>query len=208
MDPKQMDLRWPVAATAMLLVLSGCWRSSPRRVYPNWPDPRAAERAIELYDANQDGLLDAKELERAPGLKAAMQHVDTNRDGKISAAEISARIGAWIDSRLGRMGVSCVVTHNGRPLVEATVKFLPEQFLGGQLQAAEGTTDARGVTRLTTSAEGPSARGVGPGFYRVEITKTGETIPPRYNAETQLGQEVAMDAVGLANGVVTFDLKY
>jgi len=34
--------------------------------------------------------------------------------------------------------------------------------------------------------------GVAPGFYRVEITKTGENIPAKYNTETSFDQEVAI----------------
>jgi hypothetical protein len=105
------------------------------------------------------------------------------------------------------MGVSCIVTRHGQPLRGATVKFVPEKFLGGDLKPAEGTTDANGIARLITTAPGLSVRGVCPGFYRVEITKSGETIPAHYNTETQLGQEVAQGAARLANGVATFDLK-
>jgi hypothetical protein len=181
-----------------LTVASGCGQGAPARVYPDKPDPRSGERAIELYDANKDGYLDAKELEKAPGLKAAMKTVDSNHDGKISAGEISARIAAWADSKLGQMGVVCVVTHNGQPLVGAKVKFVPESFLGSELKAAEGTSDAHGTERLRLC----------PGFYRVEISKSGESIPARFNTETQLGQEVAEDGANLPNGVATFDLKY
>ena len=47
---------------------------------------------MELYDTNHDGFLDAKELEKVPGLKAAIKQVDTNHDGKISEQEIAERI--------------------------------------------------------------------------------------------------------------------
>jgi hypothetical protein len=191
---------------AALLVVGGCWQNGPPRVYPDRPDSHAGQRALELYDANKDGFLDEKELEKAPGLKAAMQQVDSNHDGKITAAEISARIGAWADSKLGRMLVSCTVSRNGRPLAGATVKFLPEKFLGGDLKASEGITNDSGYTRLAVPKS--AQRGICPGFYRIEITKGGETIPPRYNTESQLGQEIAVDAAGLNNGVATIDLRY
>jgi hypothetical protein len=203
-----MSSYWLTASMAALILLSGCGGGSPPRVYPDRPDSHAADRAIELYDTDNDKYLDAKELEKVPGLKSAMQQVDTDKDGKLSSAEIAARIQSWADSKLGRMGVSCVITRYGKPLTGATVKFVPEKFLGGDLKTAEGITDTHGVARLATSGSGGSVRGVCPGFYRVEVTKNGETIPAKYNTETQLGQEVAQGAARLANGVAEFDLKY
>ncbi len=141
-----------------------------------------------------------------PGLKAAMQKVDLSKRGKISAADISARIQNWADSKLGRMGVSCIVKRNGRPLAGATVKFVPESFLGGGSKPAEGTTDDHGMARMKIA--GTTQRGISPGFYRIEITKAAEDIPSQYNTQTRLGQEVANDAAGLNNGVATIDLEY
>jgi hypothetical protein len=193
-------------ALAAISLAAGCSGSAPSRVYADKPDAGAGDRAIQLYDSDKDGLLDAKELEQVPGLKAAMRQVDLDGDGKISAAEISARIQKWTDSKLGRMGVSCIVKHNGRPLAGATVKLIPEKFLGGDLKPAEGTTNDRGMASM--SIAGSTQRGISPGFYRVEITGAAEAIPPKYNSETCLGQEVANDAAGLSNGVATFDLDY
>jgi hypothetical protein len=187
-----------------LTILSGCGQGSPARVLPDKPDPGSGDKAMELYDTNKDGFLDAKELEKVPGLKAALQTVDTNHDGKISAAEISARITAWADSKLGRMGVVAVINHNGQPLPGAKVRFVPESFLGTELKPAEATTDAHGLARPRMGG----SQGICPGFYRVEVTKDGEHIPAKYNTETQLGQEVATDAANLPNGVATFELKY
>jgi hypothetical protein len=197
--------RFGVPCLALLLVF-GCSQRSQPRVYPDKPDSNAGQRAIELYDIDKHGFLTAKELEKLPGLKAAVRQIDLNNDGNISAAEISARIQAWSDSRLGRMGVSCIVKHNGRPLAGATVRLVPEPFLGGGLKTAEGTTDDHGLARMSVAGSGQ--RGISPGFYRVEIIKAGEAVPPRYNTETSLGQEVASDAAGLNNGVARFNLNY
>ncbi len=184
----------------------GCWDRGPSRVYPPGIDSAAASKALQEFDTNKDGFIDGAELDKVPGLKAALKEVDTNKDGKISADEINARIGAWKDSKLGRMPVSCRVTHNGQPLAGATVSFEPEKFLGDQLTVGSGTTNAAGMAKITAVWK-EGLPGVGPGFYRVKVTKTGENIPAKYNTETTLGQEVANDAHGIREGII-FDLQY
>ncbi len=193
---------------AVLLAMAGCWGSAPSRVHPQGIASDAAQKAMELYDANKDGVLDAAELEKSPGLKAALKEVDKNGDGKISADEINARIEAWKESKLGRLTMKCTVQHNGQPLAGATVKFVPESFLGSELKAGSGVTGATGVATISVPLGGPDdVPGLSPGFYRVEITKSGENIPAKYNKETVLGQEVAIDAAGIQKGI-KFDLKY
>ena len=61
---------------------------------------------------------------------------------------------------------------------------------------------------MPTSGSGDPP-GVAPGFYRVVITKPGMDIPAKYSSEsdTTLGQEVAVDAVGIHKGI-EFDLHY
>ena len=39
---------------------------------------------------------------------------------------------------------SATVTHKGKPVAGATVKLVSEPFMGGGMQAAEGTTDDTG----------------------------------------------------------------
>jgi hypothetical protein len=188
----------------LLLVLTGCGTSAPSRVVAETPDSSAPSKAMELYDANHDGVLDAKELEKVPGLKA---YVDRTKSGKISADQIAARIKEWADSKAGRVSVAVRITHNGKPLPGAKVAAVPEKFLGGTIPAGEGVTSSQGMTSLASPyAKDPSVRGMAPGFYRVEITKEGEKIPAKYNTETTLGIEAALDASD--NGFETFDLKY
>jgi len=167
--------------------------------------------AIKQFDANHDGKLSGKELEKCPGLKAAIAQIDRSGKGEITAKKIAARIKAWQDSKLGRMSLGCAVMHNGEPLEGAEVKFVPEKFLGKNVKTAKGKTDANGMAMLSvpTRATGGLREppGVAPGFYRVEITKAGEKIPAKYNTETIFGQEVAMDAKGIQEGI-KFDLKY
>ena len=190
---------------SLVLCLAGCGSGAPPPVLPDAPDASAPRRAMEMYDANKDGSLDAKELEKVPGLKAALKQVDTNHDGKISEQEIAERIKSWADSQVGRMPVMCRVTHNGRPLAGANVVFVPERFLGDKLQSGSGTTSAMGFANISCPCAADSrVHGLSPGFYRVEITKEGEKIPAQYNAETTLGAEAgtAMEEA------LKFDLQY
>ena len=178
----------------------------PPRILPPKTDAAAAgAEAIRLYDADHDGKLSGEELDKCPGLKAAIDNIDRSGNGEITAEKITARIRAWQDSRLARMSLGCRVTHNGVPLAGAEVKFVPEKFLGENLKTATGKTDANGLAMIATPESGPP--GVAPGFYRVEITKAGEDIPAKYNTETIFGQEVAVDAKGVREGI-RFDLKY
>ena len=114
-----------LAACVALTFPAGCGVSTPPRILPDSPDSSAAARAVELYDTDHDGLLDATELEKAPGLKAALKQLDTNKDGKISADEIKARIAQWQESKMGRLPLTCTVTHKGQPLAGDTSQACP-----------------------------------------------------------------------------------
>ena len=102
---------------------------------------------------------------------------------------------------------------------------------------ATGRTDANGVAMLSIPTTDNGPPGVPPGFYRVEITKPARApqagpagpprengqpddpgepaepgnaalkIPAKYNTETILGQEVAIDAEGVRSGI-KFDLVF
>lgn len=183
-------------------------RMPTRLIPPSIDAETAGKKAIELFDTNKDGKLSGKELDKCPGLKAALGTVDTDHQGEITAEMIAERIRAWQRSKLGRMSLSCTVLHKGKPLDAASVRFVPEEFLGENVKAASGKTDKNGVAMISiaiTDRQDPP--GVAPGLYRVEITKNGEKIPAIYNTETTLGQEVALDANGIQEGI-KFNLDY
>jgi len=181
----------------------------PRRLSVPKIDAKAAgAEAITLFDTNRDGKLSGEELDKCPGLKAAIDKVDQSGKGEITADDIAARIKAWQDTKLARMTVSCRVLHNGEPLEGAVVKFVPEKFLGKNLKTGTGKTDAHGIAMLSVPLNDRWPPGMAPGFYRVEITKDGEQIPAKYNTDTILGQEVARDAKGIDMKGIKFDLKY
>lgn len=193
---------------ASLMFAVGCQRG-PSRLHPPAIDASAAgSQAMEMYDADKDGKLSGAELDKCPALKAAMAQIDAAGDGSITAAKITARVKAWQNSKLGRTSLSCTVLHNGKPLAGAEVKFVPEKFLGENVKVASGKTDGNGVAMISVPTSGrEDPPGLAPGLYRVEITKAGENVPAQYNSETTLGQEVALDAKGLREGL-KYDLQY
>ena len=119
---------------------------------------------------------DHRNLERAPGLKAALLRVPHDPQGHIAAGDIETRIAAWKQSGLARTLVWCLITKNGKPLAGAVVTFVPEEFLGPEVKPGRGVTDAKGCAAI--SIEGANPPGMSCGFYRVEVTKPGENIPP------------------------------
>jgi hypothetical protein len=215
-----MSQRWLVGCAVVLgvslVAIAGCWNRGPSRVTPPPIDAAAAGNdAMKMYDGNHDGKISGAELDKCPAIKAAIAQIDIGGKGEVTAEMITARVRKWQDSRLGLMSLGCRVTRNGSPLPGATVTFVPEKFLGPNVQPATGKTDINGMAMLsvapTNTAPGAPRQppGVAPGLYRVVVTAPGLNIPEKYSTEagTILGQEVAMDAKGIQEGI-KFDLKF
>jgi len=185
-----------------LLWASGCSRG-PERIHPPALDAAAAAAAaVQQYDTDGDGKIAGEELDEAPALKQALANLDTDGDQAVTAAEIEARIDSWRQSRMGLASVSCAITKGGKPLEGATLTFDPENFLGDGYVAATGETDEYGMVVPSIPTTGPTdPPGVPPGFYLVRITHPTLDIPAKYNSETTLGQEVALDARNLFDGL-------
>lgn len=160
----------------------------------------AASAAMKQYDTNGDGFLSADELEKAPSLKEALGTLDTDKDGKISYDEIEARIKVWQGTQIGVMLVKCQVKLNGTPLQGAMVQFEPEDFMGGAILAGDGETDEFGFCSPRIPKEKRPYKdmpgGLQTGFYRIRVSKMvngKESIPAKYNTDTTLGQQIAID---------------
>ncbi len=135
-----------------------------------------------------------------------MKLIDKNGDGQISKEEIESRVQQWIDSKVSILSFHCSVRLDGKPLEGATVRYIPESFMGGAVEEATGTTDASGAAVLAIDQEKLPAHlkginGMRSGFYKIEITHPSTAIPAKYNTATTLGQEVASDGVGSINVV-------
>jgi hypothetical protein len=189
--------RWIRLGWALCFALPGCSPGAGRIEPPKIDPVAAARKAIELYDANHDGVLTAEELDQCPGLKAAMIRGDAHDSMRVTVDAIAARLQEYRASRIALTSVTCRVTLDHVPLANATVRFVPESFLGSALKPAMGITNQDGFTVL--SHEGSTLPGVHLGFYRVEISRQAngtETIPERYNVQTTLGQEVGPTVPG------------
>lgn len=191
-----------------LVLIASCKKRSPH--YPMIDPKKAGVAAINEYDKNKNGEIEGSELEAVPSLKSSLQRLDINRDGAISADEISSCIEEWQDRHLGGSKLTCIVTHNNQPLQDAEVSFATEVFLWGNERVfAIGQTDSDGIALMNrkSSPDDDALEVVSCGFYRVKIVKTGKNIPAKYNTNTILGIGVLWTDPNYPN-VVRFDLEY
>ena len=199
-----------VCLAMLLLALAGC-SNAPARVEPPVLNPvEAGKAAITEYDTNHDGAISGAELDACPAIKSALNRYDTNGDGKVTAETIAARVASWQSggNRVARLRAVAEVTLDGQPLVGATVRFEPEPFLGPALLAAGGTTGGSGSTVIDIAP--PQTLGISYGLYKVRISKVvagKETLPAKYNTNSELGAEIAPDSPWLMRKSMKFDLR-
>jgi len=203
----------PIFSLLAICWLNGCG-GGPARIEPPAIDANdAAEKAMEIYDVDGDGFIAGEELSQASGLNAAIKNLDTDEDGKVSEAEIVARIHVWQGTRIGLTFGPCTVYMDNRPLEGATVTYTPERFLGPAIQASVGVTNFAGEANPRIPKDKrpspDSPPGVQIGLYKVHISKvvnSKETVPSKYNVETVLGQEISPDDWALLNSRIRFDM--
>lgn len=163
---------------------------TPPRIDPD----RAATEAIRLYDTDKDGSLNAAEVAKCPGMLAELKSYDRDGNGLVSQEEIAARIKDLLSHGVGLTRLNCDVTVNGRGLKDATIEFEPEPYLGDEIQAAQGVTDADGVAQMAIPddklpANQQGLKAIHYGTYKVRITHPKTKLPAKYNTETTLGYE-------------------
>ena len=185
-----------------VIAFVGCNRQ-PKNLEPAPLDAAfAASQAMETLDADQDGQIGKSELKASPGLQAALRKTDTNGDGALTEQEIAERLQHLVDSKAALRNFQLSITLNRQPAPGLSVTLIPEQFLTPAIEPAVGDTNHLGIAYPTVEFEDPAIvkqgiAGVRPGMYRVSVSKLNadgkETIPSRYNTDTQLGVNVDMD---------------
>jgi len=191
-----------IAAFAVL----GCSREPAPIDTPRWEPEQLTANAMRLYDADGSDTLDAKELQQAPSLAASLPHLDANQDHQIGPDELQARLKLYEELQTGLRAKTFRVTWRGRPLADAKLKLIPERFLEGVIEPAEGVTDASGtVVPQTATYDIPAVR---LGFYRVEIDSETTKIPEKYHKNSILGIEISPISEGYeSGGTISLDLK-
>jgi hypothetical protein len=195
--------RWPALAAGLFLAcVGGC---SDRTVHVPSMDPEgAANRALRDYDADRDGALAGPELAKCPGLKDGLARMDTNKDGRLVADELAARLRQYEADKAGLLYLNVGVTLNGKPLADAVLTLVPETFMASGIKPAKGTTRAGGSCEF--QIEGNEYPGIHPGIYRIKVSKKDasgqETIPAKYNTQTTLGIEAGRGNPDIFHGLV------
>lgn len=158
-----------------LLAFTGCGGAGGKSVViADQLDPVAVgKRALELYDADNSGSIDAAELKQSPALASALARIDANKDGAVSAEEIAERIRQY-QAQSDLVPVSLQVERAGAPVSGATVVFEPEKILGEGLVTFQGTSNASGAVSLV--ADGVDLPGLPVGLYRVRVSGPVEAI--------------------------------
>lgn len=179
-----------------LLMIAGC-NSRPAALKPPSFDPgKAAAAAIAKYDSDGNGQLEQGEWQRCPALAGSIEVYDTDGNKTLSAEEITAGITRWQKGEMGARPLPFQVKLGGKSLEGAEVKLIPEDFFGGAIKQATGTSGPGGRGYLGVAPEELPGNKTSlpltqPGLYRVEITHPSVKIPAQYNSETTLGIEVA-----------------
>ncbi len=200
-----MVVRVQLLFSASFLLLSlGC-SGGPKPVDPVDVDSSsAAAQALELYDANGDGSLDDSELGAVPGIRDAKSFYDKDGDGLVSGDEIVARLDSWNEQGLGFRQLTIFITLDGKPLDGATVKLIPEPYLGDAVKPASGKTFSDGSVSVSVEPEdlpaalksrGKNYYGVTGGTYKIELSAPSKKIPEKFSTATTLGVEVATDTI-------------
>lgn len=199
--------RWVSAnVVCFVAVVLGCNRHPPTLEPPKWEPEKMSAAAMEQADKNKDGKLNAGEQATLPGLKAGLRDVDADKDRMISAAELTERLRLYQQMQTAFRAKSMIFNYQGRPLVGATVKLIPESFLKDVVEPAEGKTDESGM--VMPEAVGSGFGAVRLGYYRIQVESDTVKLPAKYNTNTSLGIEVAPVSSGYeSSSTATFDLR-
>lgn len=196
-----------VALCTLIVGVSGCSNQSAGPSRTSYRPSNAGSQAIQQYDADGSRELDSDELDACPALRVALDRVDRNGSGTISADEISKRLEYFETAPTIILSGSLIVALDGRPLEGATVTFEPEPFMGSSINPCSDVTSGSGKAFVTDPAA--AFDGIPLGFYRVRISKMQdgkELIPAKYNTESVLGYE-ASDDIPDVSDVIRFSLS-
>lgn len=172
--------------------MTGCFGGASRVEAPKWDVEGITDGCMAQSDEDGDGFVTKQEAKaNTPGLHYAFDQLDTDEDKKLSRDEILQRFQDYADSKVGVQGFNCRILVGSRPLEDAQIRLVPEPFLEGVVEGAEGGTIDSLTGMVDADIPGDDFHGIRPGMYRVEVTSDLVKINAKYNDETILGVEVA-----------------
>lgn len=188
---KNQNLPLRLLLVASVALLSGCFGGPSRIAAPEW-DVEAITAACMLQaDADSDGFVTKAEAkENAPGLAYALPQLDADGDKQLSPDEIQQRFQDLKDAKTGVQGFNVRLSYKGRPLRQADIRLVPEPFLEGIVEPADGQIVDEYSGLADFDIPGDEFYGVRPGMYRIEVRSDDVKIASKYNDETTLGVEV------------------
>ena len=187
-----------------IVLLQGCGGGPAVPIMARIDAVGSSKAAMDEYDLNRDGFIDQSELKSAPSLKEAEKIIDTNKDGKLSQEEIEQRLNKYAGQGMALISFSCSVAIGSEKKPDIEVEMVPEKFMLDAIKPAKGKSDANGMVRF--KQEGQQFEGVQPGFYKIKVIKVGSfTFPARFNENTTIGKEIALDRMG--RGGDSFDIR-
>lgn len=185
------------ALLAFVSLVVGCGKGKPIASGANIDAAQITSQVFKAFDKNGDQKLSKDELVNCPGLMSSIDRFDQNKDGAISTEECQGKFSELERQGASLVAVTFVVRRNGVPVQGATVKLVPESFMGDQSKTASGVTDQDGSTVPSIPDEDiPSEyrgkiRGAPTGIFRVEVTHPSIPIPAKFNTQTTLGRIIS-----------------
>ncbi len=184
---------WSLIASSLGLFCSvGCGNGGVHVKVPQFDSPGMATKSFEAKDSNHDDRLSPDEVSSWPGLKSAFKAIDANADGKLDRDELESHFAKYAQGSIGLQSLTCFVFSGGRPVSDVVVEFTPEPLFAEYDKALRGTTGRDGSCPMLPIEGGMP--GAAPGMYRVTLSKKNagqETIPKKFNLESELGFEVS-----------------
>jgi hypothetical protein len=166
----------------VVIGMAGCSGKSAISQLRDGTPAEAAAKVMELYDSDKDGKLIAAELAASPGLTEGLSRIDANKDGAVDLAEMTARFTA-LDDLSDVISMQVVVTDKGTPLDGAVVTLTPDPCMGEGKQAYEGTTVNGSVAPMGVVTPMPTPAG----YYTLHIAHAATGV------DLKRGHEVADD---------------
>jgi hypothetical protein len=144
---------------------------------------------MEQLDVDANAMIDSSEAEASPGLSRAFARLDSNKDNRLSESEIRDRFAFYEKLRTGLVSRTFQVLLNGRPVGDAKVQFIPEDFQGGVTEIASGLTDYSGI--VVPQTEGQEKPAMQIGFYRVLLYLDPSDVDRPLETRSPVGVEVS-----------------